>query len=220
MLDLFKYQDLEYQKFHKKLLNNDKINVIGIRTPIMKEIAKNMAKNEYLEYINSKHTYYDEIVIHGFILGYIKVPFKQLLKYLDDFIPLVDNWATNDMVCANLKAFKKNQNEGFKYIDKLLQGNNYSKRFGLVLLLDHYLNDEYIDRVLDICLNIKDNDYYVMMANSWLLSICFIKYKDKTYKILINNNLDKMVLNKAISKICDSLRVTKDDKEEIKKLRK
>lgn len=219
-MNLFDYQDLKYQAFHKKLLNNDSIKLIGIRTPILKELAKSLVNTSYDKYLIPNHNYYEEIMIHGLILGYIKIPFKELLANLDIFIPLVDNWAINDTVCANLKAFKYNQEEGYKYIKTLLKINKeFTIRFGLVLLLDYYVNDKYIDKVLEICLNTKSNYYYVNMANAWLISKCYIKFKDKTFILLKNNNLDIWIKNKAISKICDSYCVDKEDKTKIKALR-
>ena len=98
--------------------------------------------------------------------------------------------------------------------------NLWDIRFALVLLLDYYINDDYIDELYSIIDSIKSDDYYVEMANAWLISICFIKYPDKTIKYLLNNNLDKFTYNKSIDKICDSYRVDKTYKDELKKLKR
>ncbi len=219
-MNLFEYQDLKYKEFNDKIINQTFYPTIGIRIPILRKLALEVAKNDYLGYINSKHTYYEEYLIHGLVIGYIKIPFKDKLDLLDEYIPTIHDWASVDIPVSNLKDFKKNQEEGYKYILKLLKGNEWNIRFGLVLLLDYYINDEYIDKVLDISLNIKNNNYYVMMANAWLLSYTYMKYKDKTIKVLKNNKLDNIVVNKAISKICDSYRVSKEDKEIAKKLKR
>lgn len=219
MVDLFSYQDLDYKEFNDRIIKTNTLKTIGIRTPILKQIAYDLSLNNYDDFLNTEHIYYEEILIHGFILGYLKRPFKDILEYLDAFIPLMDNWAVTDMVGANLKSFKKNQEEGYSYILKLLEGNNWSTRFGLVLLLDHYINDNYIDNILRICLDTKNSDYYISMANSWLISICYIKYPNKTIKLIQNKKLDKWVKNKAISKICDSYRVSAEDKNNLKKYR-
>lgn len=218
-MDLFKYQDLKYKEFNDKILNNNTYKTIGIRIPLLRKIASDMAKNGYIDYINSEHTYYEEYMIHGLILGYIKIPFNELLKLLDDFIPFLNDWATVDITVSNLKCFKNNLDLGYDYILKLLKGSTFSIRFGIILLMDYYINDTYIDAVLNIILNIKNNDYYVMMARAWLLSTTYIKYKDKTLDILKNPKLDKVTFNKTISKICDSKRVSKIDKEEVRSLK-
>ena len=219
-MNLFEYQDLKYKEFNDKIVNQDVYPTIGIRIPTLRKLAQETAKNGYLDYINSKHTYYEEYLIHGLVIGYAKIPFKDKLNLLDKYIPTIHDWASVDIPVSNLKDFKKNQSEGFEYILKLLKGNEWSIRFGLVLLLDYYINDQYIDKVLDISLNIKNDSYYVMMANAWMLSYAYMKYKDKTIEVLKNKRLKDTVVNKAISKICDSYRVSISDKEIAKKLRR
>ena len=217
---LYSKQDLKYKEFHSKLINNSKL--IGIRTPILKDIAKNIAKNDYKKVFSYlKHDLYEENIIHGLIIGYLKAPFKDIINELDMFLPYNTNWAINDVTCANLKVFKKYQEEGYNYILKLINSKkDWNIRFGLVLLLDHYINDKYIDNILDITDNIKSDEYYVKMANAWLISICFIKYPNKTLSYLKNNNLDDFTFNKCIDKINDSYRVEKEVKENLKKLKR
>lgn len=219
---LMSLKDENYQLFHSRLLKNDNIEVIGIRTPILKEIAREISKGNYETFISQiKHLYYEEDVIYGLMIGYLKIPFTDILNFLDNFIPFVNNWSTNDLVCANMKIFKKNLDDGFKYILKLLDSKKPWKiRFGLVLLLDFYINDDYIDKVITICNSIKSNEYYVIMANAWVISICYIKYKNKTMILLKENNLDDFTFNKAIQKIIESNRISKAEKEEIRKLKR
>ena len=219
---LYSLQDKKYREFHKKILKSDDLELIGIRTPNLKKIAKDISKSDYESFFkNNKHKTYEEVIIHGLVIGYLKRPFKEILDYLDIFLPYNVNWAINDIICANMEIFKKNLNDGYKYIKKLLNSSNpWNIRFGLVLLLDFYVNDGYIDELFNIIDKVKSKEYYVEMANAWLISICYIKYPDKTNKYLHNNNLDDFTYNKAISKICDSYRVSKKDKEILKKLRR
>lgn len=217
---LYSFQDLKYRDFHSKLIL-DETSLIGIRTPILKDIAKIISKGDYLSFFkNNTHDTYEETILHGLVIGYLKIPFKEVLSLLDNFLTYINNWAINDVVCANLKIFKKNLNDGFVYIEQLLASNEeWNIRFGLVLLLDFYINDQYIDQILKICDSINFDSYYVRMANAWCLSICYIKYPNKTYPYLLNNNLDVFTFNKTISKICDSYRVSKEDKEKLKLIR-
>lgn len=219
-MDLFKYQDKKYKEFNDKIINQNKYPTIGIRIPTLRLLAREEAKNDYLSYINSKHTYYEEYMIMGLIIGYIKVDFKTRLELLDKYVPYIEDWALSDIVASNLKCFKNNLEDGYLYINKLLKGSSFSIRFGLVLLLDYYINDEYIDKVYDIILNIDDNNYYVEMALAWLISVIYIKYKDTAIKLIKSDKLSKNVINKAISKICDSYRVDNIDKIDIKKYRR
>lgn len=219
--ELKRLEDIPYKKFHSKLILEEK-NIIGIRTPKLKEIAKEIAQGNYLEFLNQcQNIFYEEKVISGLIIGYIKTNFQDVLTLLNHFIEQVDNWAINDIVCANLKIFKKHQEEGFFYIKKLLKKNKpFSIRFGLVLLLDFYINDQYIDQILDIASSIWNNHYYVKMANAWLISICYIKYPKKTKTLLEKQILDPWTQNKAISKIKDSKRVTEEVKKKLEILKR
>ena len=202
---LYSNSDLKYKKFHCSLKGANEM--IGVRTNILKDIAKEISKHDYLSFIKlNKKYYYEEKSILAFLLGYLKIDFNSVIMLLEDNIDYFDTWALTDSLCANLKIFKKHQDEGFVFINKLLSSNNpWRIRIGLVLLLDHYINDNYIDKILEISLNVINCDYYVMMANAWLISICYIKYCDKTSKIL--DNLDDVTRRKAISKINDSKRV-------------
>lgn len=214
---LFSLQDIKYKEFTNKIID---ANIIGIRMPIIRQISKKISNN-YKDFIkNNKHIYYEETMIHGLIIGYLK-DFNEVTYLLNDYISYVDNWGVCDSVCSNLKIFRKNQEEGFKLIEKYLKINKpFYIRFALVLLLNHYINDLYIDKILNICNDVKIENYYVKMANAWLLSMCYIKYPDKTYNFLLNNHLDKFTFNKTISKICDSHCVDIDTKNKLKRLRK
>jgi len=217
---LYSLQDLKYKEFHSKLIMDD--NLIGVRTPELKRIASIIARTDYIGFIkyNTKNTY-EEKVLYGLVLGYLKIDFQCCLELLKDFIPFIDNWAINDIVCANMKCFKMNQEEGYKFIIDCLRSNNsWSIRFGLVLLLDFYINDNYIDKILDICNTIKSDEYYVKMAVAWLLSICYIKYKEKTLSFLKTTTIDDWTYNKAIQKIIESTRVEKLEKLNLKKLKR
>ena len=198
-------QDKKYRDFHAKLLNNEKIKLIGVRTPVLKKIAKDISKSDYQTYIkNNKHEFYEDNVLHGLVLGYLKIGEQDLLKLIDDFIPYIDNWAVNDIVAANLKAFK---NIDIKYVQKYIKANNpWEIRFGLTLLLNHYINEDNLKTIYAICDNIKNDFYYVKMANAWLLSVSYIKYPRETLNYL--------------SKICDSYQVKKEDKDYLKTLRR
>jgi len=217
---LFSIKDEIYSKFHSKLLKNDKIKVIGIRTPLLKEIAKKITKTDYLKFIKlNNHKYYEETILHGLVITYLKIEFKKSIKLFNNYIKHIDNWASCDIVISNYKIFKKNLDLGFNYITKYLNDTNpWINRVGIVLLLNYYINDDYIDEILNICNNIKTNEYYVKMANAWLISMCLIKQYNKTYNFLLNNNLDNWTHNKAIQKSIESYRIK--NKEELKRLKK
>lgn len=212
-------QDTKYQEFQKKIIVCD--NLIGIKTSELKKIAKEIAKGNYEKFIRHNNSLiYEPIMIEGFIYGYLKITFQELTEYLSKYLEKVNNWAHVDLLVSSLKIFNKNQEVGFKYAKKLIHSkNNWIKRCGIIILLNYYLHDIYIDKTLEIVSKIKTDDYYVKMAIAWLMSISYIKYKEKTLIYLVNIE-DNFIYNKTLSKIIDSRRISNDEKNFIKSLKK
>ena len=221
--ELLKYldtlKDLKYQEFQKNIVVYD--DVIGVRTNELKSIAKEISKGDYKGFIeNNNSLNYELVLLEGFIYGYLKIPFSELKEYLNNYLNKIRSWGQVDSVGSNLKIFNKEQKNGFIYAKKLLHNkNNYIKRFGIILMLDYFLHDEYIDKVLEIVSKIKSDDYYVKMAISWLMSISYIKYKEKTLVYLVNIK-DDFIYNKTLSKIIESRRIDTKEKEFIKGLKR
>ncbi len=213
-------EDKKYRDFHSKLTLNN--NIIGINVPTLKDISKKIVKGNFGSFINLVvNNTYEEWLIFGLIIGYSKIDFNEKLELLDKYIVNIDNWASCDIVCANMKDFKKNQESGYEYILKLIESNSlWHIRVGLVLLLDFYINDQYLNKIFKICDSIKSDEYYVLMAIAWLLSICYIKYPKETLKYLNNNKLDKFTFNKTIQKIIESTRVSIVDKNKLRKMKR
>lgn len=221
--ELIKYlnslKDIKYQEFSKNVVVYD--DVIGIKVDVLKNIAKEISKNDYKGFIeNNISSTYELVLIEGLVYGYLKIPFDELLKYLDKYVLKLVSWGQVDSVVANLKQFKKNDKEGFKYAKNLIHSKkNFIKRFGIIILLDYYLHDIYIDKTLEIVTKIKSDDYYVKMAIAWLMSVSYIKYKEKTLVYLVNLK-DDFIYNKTLSKIIDSRRVSLEEKKFIKSLKR
>lgn len=214
--ELFKNQDLEYKAFHSKLLPNvnpDKI--IGVRIPVLRKIAKGMAK----ENTEFPAEYYEEIMIKGFIIGYRKCGIDERLKALDDFVPLIDNWAVCDCVCSTLKFTKENRKVVWDFLMRYIGGSEYEVRFLVVMLMNYFLADEYIDRVNDILLSINRDEYYINMAVAWALSAELVKYEDRVINILENKMLPVWVHNKTIQKSCESFQISKETKSYLRTLK-
>ena len=203
---LFSFEDLEYKNFNSKLVLKN--NLIGIRVPILKKIAKELAKGNYKEFISiMNHNYHEEVLIHGLILGYIKDP----MNYFDDYIKYMDDWQSCDTTISNMKYFKDNQD--INYIKKYLY-----HRVGYVILLTYYIKDEYIDELYNIVDNYNSDNYYVKMAVAWLLSYLIIYDKNRAVKYLKKSKLDDFTYNKGIQKAIESKKIK--DKKWLKDLKR
>lgn len=218
---LFELQDLKYKEFHSGLCPNvDKI--IGVRVPQLKQIAKEIAKKDYKEFLeNAQDEYYEELVLQGLVIGYSKTTIEEIFKYLKSFVPKINSWAVCDTTCSNLKITKKHMREMWEFLEKYINSDReYEIRFALVMYLNYYLSEEYIDEIFEKVNKITNKEYYVQMAVAWLVSFAYIKQKEKTEKYLYKNNLDKFTLNKSIQKICESYRVSDEDKAKLRKIKK
>ena len=217
--DLFEMQDLKYKEFHGSLCP-DMDNIIGVRIPKLREYAKELYKSNKLEDI--KIGDYEELVIQGMLIGFqTKAPIEEVIKQVKEFVPKINSWAVCDTFCAGLKITKKYQTEMFKVIKEYLKSKQeYEVRFAIVMLLDYYINDQYIDQVLQILNNVKLDKYYVQMANAWAVSICLIKYYNKTLEFLKTTKIDDFTYNKGIQKTIESYRITKEQKDYLRTLKR
>lgn len=212
----------KYREFSRKLVFT-KYEILGVKLPIIRDIAKNLSENEKLRVLKNDLNFstFEEYLIYGFILGYSKIPYEEFLLYFYKFIPYVDNWSLCDSTIASMKIIAKNCEKFSFELDKLFNSKNeFYLRIAFVILLDYFIDDKWLDYIFYKCDNVNFDAYYVKMAKAWLLSVCFIKYKEKTLKYLINSKLDDFTFNKTISKICDSYRVTAIDKECVKTLKR
>lgn len=219
--DLFEIQDLKYKEFHGSLCP-DMDNIIGVRIPKLREYAKELYKSNKLEDIKIGDKYYEELVIQGMLIGFqTKAPIEEAIKQVKEFVPKINSWAVCDTFCAGLKITKKYQTKMFKIIKEYLKSKQeYEVRFAIVMLLDYYINDQYIDQVLQILNNIKLDKYYVQMANAWAISICLIRYYNKTLEFLKTTKIDDFTYNKGIQKAIESYRITKEQKDYLRTLKR
>lgn len=219
--ELYKIQDLKYKEFHSSLCPNVD-NIIGVQVPKLRKIAKELSKTNSKEYLELEDiTYYEEKVIQGLIIGMSKLSIEETKRYLEKFIPKIDSWAVCDVVCSSLKIANKHPKEMWDFLEKYINSNEeFEIRFAVVMYLDYYLKDEYIDKIIKNISKIKLDKYYVQMAVAWLISIAYVKQKEKTLEYLKNNQLDDFTHNKAIQKIIESYRVSQKEKEFIKTLKR
>lgn len=213
--------DENYRQFHSRLCPNT-TNILGVRLPLLKTLAKEITKGDWRTYLAvAQNEYYEEILLQGLVIGFAKGTVEEVLSYTADFIPKIDNWAICDSFCANLKITKKHPARVLEFLQPYLTSTNeFELRFAIVMLLDFYITDDYIDQILLELDKVKHDGYYVKMAVAWALSICYIKYAEKTMQYLKHTALDDFTYNKALQKITESLRVSKEEKAIIRSMKR
>ncbi len=218
---LFMMQDKEYRNFTAKSIPNIDIDkIIGVRIPDIRALAKEIKNEDYIDNFLDElpHTYHEENLLHGIILGIKYKDIDLLLNKLDAFLKYVDNWAVTDIISP--KLFKKYPDKVYKHIKKWINSKyEYKIRFGVVSLLQFFLDDNYRHEELELVMNIKYDSYYVNMAIAWFYSFALIKQYDDTIKIFENKILDKWIHNKSIQKAIESYRVSDEQKAYLKTLK-
>lgn len=206
----------DYKAFNEKLIPT-KYAIRGIRMPALKKLAKEISKKEgvelYLE--NAEFTTYEHVLLYGLVLGNMtKLPLGSVFNYLDPLILRFDNWAHVDTITAAFSIFKKYQDEVLNHFLSLKDDEGeFTKRFFVILLLCYYMDEQHIDKTLQLLSEVPQGQYYVDMALAWALSVGLVKHYDKTLPYLKKQGYSKFVHNKAIQKARESFRISPEKKE-------
>lgn len=216
----FKLQDKKYRDFQAKLFPTlDSNSFIGVRTPELRKLAKEMIKtNHYSSFLEElPHWYFDENQLHAFIISEIK-DYETCIDYLNKFLPYVDNWATCDQMSP--KTFKNNHNKLLKEIRVWIKSKEtYTIRFGIGMLMQHFLDSDFKREYLEKVSSIKSDEYYVNMMRAWYFATALAKQYKETIPYIENQKLDTWTHNKTIQKAIESYRITQDEKEYLRTLK-
>ena len=212
-------QDTEYQKFSSALLPGVD-NVLGVRLPVLRKLAKELAKDKCCILPDCEDVYMEETMLRGMLIGLMKDDPRVILSYVNKFLPKINNWSICDSFCCGLKFTKDNMELVWEFIVPLISSKEeYKVRFAIVMMLDYYINENYIDKILQLIKNVRHEGYYAKMAAAWALSMCYIKFPEKVYLLLKNSNLDSEIKAKSIRKICESYKVSKTNKQRVRGLK-
>ena len=218
---LFELADKKYAEFQAKLTPTvDKDLFIGVRVPDVRKLAKELYKsNQYVTFIKElPHKFYDENMLHGLILSEFK-DYDECVAEVDKFLPFVDNWAVCDIMSP--KCFKKNKD---KLLQKIIEWSKsdavYTSRFGIEMLMTHYLNDDFKVEYLEIPAGVEVDDYYSKMMVAWFFATALTKQWDATIPYIETGKLETWTHNKTIQKARESFRITDEQKAYLKTLKK
>ena len=242
---LLEASDPEYKAFNDRITNCIAAGSIGVRVPEIRKIAGKIVKQDWEEYLEEMEglwkngdipacLYQEEHMLQGIVIGRARMSEAERVHHLNCWIPGILSWADCDSSVSGFKFMKKNQEFWYDYNVKWLQSRReFELRYAIISLMQYFMNDTYIDRLLEIfassftgnCDAVSDKEntagsaYYVKMAQAWAISVCFVKYRDKTEKILREQRMDPWIQNKAIQKCRESYRVSKEDKALLQKLK-
>lgn len=217
LLDL---EDVGYREFHLKTCPQAQ-HVIGVRMPEQRKFAKKITKGDYWQFLDGfEPYYYEEVLITGIIIATAPMGLAERLDYVAWFVPKINNWAICDCFAA---SFKFHETDLPKVWDFLMSyktsQQEYDLRFMFVMILDHFLRPEYLERIYQLLDSVQSDLHYVEMAKAWLIAELFTKYPRETLDYLGRDQLSKFAHNKAIQKACESRRISDQDKQTLRSLK-
>ncbi len=209
--------DEKYREFSKRLIPGDD-NILGVRLPVLRKIAKRMAKSDWRAYLETAtDDSFEETLLQGMVIGYVEVGLEERLTMIKNYLPKIDNWSICDSFCSGLKFTKNHKEAVWQFLQPYLHSDEtYEIRFGVVMFIDYFVEDHYLEPMFRNFNAIDCDDYYVKMAVAWAIASCYTVFPVMTMIYLKANTLDDVTYNKALQKITESRRVKTDLKGRIR----
>ncbi len=220
---LREHQDEPYADFQSRLIPTvARETVLGVRTPVLRSMAKKLYKDEQCKcrefFGELPHAYFEENQLHGFLISEIR-EFDRCIGELERFLPYINNWATCDQTSP--KVFRKHKKELLPYIRNWLDSEHaYTVRFAIGMLMQHYLDEDFQPDYLDWATGIRSEEYYINMEIAWYMATALAKQWDAAIPCLEENRMDKWVHNRTIQKARESYRITQEQKEYLRTLKR
>lgn len=216
---LFSLQDPKYREMQVKIIPNiPPESIIGVRTPALRDLAKKLpaeTAGPFLEEL--PHRYFDEDQLHAFVLSGMK-DYDICMAALERFLPYVNNWATCDQMSP--KVFKKHKTELLKHIEKWLDsGETYTVRFGIGMLMEHFLDADFDQRYPEMVAGVVSEEYYVNMMIAWYFATALAKQYEAVLPFVKDRRLSRWTHNKTIQKAVESYRITPEQKAYLRTLK-
>lgn len=219
---LLELAEPNYQQLTARLLPGIS-NILGVRLPVLRKIAKQIAKENWREFLRQNdEVYFEEIMLKGMVIGYIKdASVHEIMKFTETFVPKINNWSVCDSFCAGLKITKQNQQQFWPLICSYLSSEEeFEVRFAIVMMLTYYVDNRFVNEVLNRLDQVSHSGYYVRMAIAWAISVCYVNYPNLTLTYLKETKLDTFTYHKALQKITESLKSDLQTKELMKQMKR
>lgn len=218
--ELFRLQDTAYREFQLGVMPTvDASTVIGVRTPALRKLAKQLGRRDDVDVFLSDlpHTYFDENQLHAFIVSDMR-DYATCVAEVERFLPYVDNWATCDQMSP--RVFKRHRAELLESIKRWVASDRiYTMRFGVGMLMEHYLDEDFDPVYLDMVAGVTSEEYYVRMMVAWYFATALAKQYDAAIPFLTEQRLDDWTHNKTIQKAIESRRISAEQKDYLRSLR-
>lgn len=221
--ELTAYKDEAYRQFNERIVNIPAGTSIGVRTPALRDYGKKLVRGENFD-LDALLVFPNDIfevrLLKCFAVGYQKMPFETKIAYIDRCIPVIDGWGVCDLFCSTLKEVKKHRAEYLPYIERYIaRGSEFSQRFGYIMLLGCYMEEDYLPVIFRLLNEAKSEYYYTHMGAAWLLAEVLTHYFEAGVQYLQTGALVARSKKKAIQKACESFRVSDEQKKYLKNLK-
>ena len=218
--ELFRLQDKDYALLQAKIIPNiASEKIIGVRTPALRTFAKTLYKDSDIEDFLSgvPHQYFDEDQLHAFVIS-LEKDFDRCITRVDAFLPYIDNWATCDQLSP--KVFKKNPEKLLPFIQTWIKSDRtYTVRFAIGMLMQHFLDENFDTKYVDMVAEVKSKEYYINMMIAWYFATALAKQYESVLPYIEEKRLDSWTHNKAIQKSVESYRITDEQKKYLKSMK-
>lgn len=223
LAELSAMKDEKYRVFNERIVNVPSGTSIGVRTPMLRDYSKKFVKREdfsFDELFQWPNDFYEIRLLKCLCVGYAKVPFAEKEELIEKCLPVIDGWGVCDLFCATLKEVEKHREEFLPNIERYIaMGTEFSQRFGYILLLGCYMEEEYLPVIFRLLSEAKTECYYTYMGAAWLLAEVLVKFYGEGVRYLKEGALDGRTKNKAIQKARESFRLTDEQKNYLKSLK-
>lgn len=216
---LLKMAEPKYREFSKKLLPGVD-RVLGVRLPALRKLAQALVKRDWEDYLQVRAEYFEETMLQGMIIGYAQVGSARKLELIREFLPRIDNWSVCDSFCSGLKFTKGCRLEVWRFLTPYFSDEaEYKVRFALVMSLQYYVDEKYLETVFAALRQVRHEGYYAKMAAAWAVSICFVKFPAQTMRFLNEGGLEAFIYQKSLQKITESYKVDAKTKAIIRRMK-
>ena len=214
---LIQLSDAEYRDFTKTLTPTSK-PILGVRIPALRSLAKELAAREdWRSLLSARSDFFEQDMLKGMIIGCAQSELEEKLELISNFVREIDNWNVCDAFCSSLKFSSKFQPQVFSFIAPYVESTiEFHARFGVVMLKDYFINQEYIDRVIMLLPSCRSEAYYARMGTAWAICECIAKFEDKALPLLLSADIDESTRKMAMRKCFDSRRVSINAKQALR----